>query len=97
MKKKYDNIWLGVVLSALTPVITIYLIITFVYPVEHLQTYYENIWIPIVAPKVISLGVVPNLALFFLFIYTNRLTSAKGVLATTIVYAVIVFILKLTL
>lgn len=96
MKKRYDNVWLGVALGALAPAITVFFIVKYVYPLEHLQTYYENIWISIVAPKVISLGVVPNLALFFLFIYTDRLTSAKGVLGITIAYAILVFVLKLS-
>jgi hypothetical protein len=96
MQKRFDNVWLGAVLGALAPAIAVFLIIRFVYPIEHLQTYYQNMWISIVAPKVISLGVIPNLGLFFLFIYTDRYKSARGVLGITIAYAIVVFILKLS-
>jgi len=95
MKSKFDNVWLGTVLGALAPAITVFFIVRFIYPLEHLQTYYQNMWIYIVAPKVISLGVIPNLGLFFLFIYSDRYKSAKGVLGITIAYAILVFILKL--
>jgi hypothetical protein len=47
------------------------------------------------APKMISIGAIPNLAFFFLFVYTNRLKSGRGVLMATIFYAIVVLIMKL--
>ena len=44
--------------------------------------------------KVISLSVIPNLLLFFLFIWTNRTFSARGVIFATLVVAMIMLILK---
>jgi hypothetical protein len=96
MKKKFDNTWLGVALAVIATLITVALIYRYKLPYEYMQSFFKDMWIHLIAPKVISLGVIPNLALFFLFIYTDRYKSAKGVLGTTIVFGIIVFILKLS-
>ncbi len=45
--------------------------------------------------KVVSLAAIPNLLLFFLFIWTNRNFSARGVIFATLLLAFIMLILKL--
>jgi len=45
--------------------------------------------------KVVSLTAIPNLLLFFLFIWTNRNFSARGVIFATLLLAFIMLILKL--
>jgi hypothetical protein len=45
--------------------------------------------------KVISLASIPNLLLFFIFIWTNRNFSARGVIFATILLAFIMLLLKL--
>jgi hypothetical protein len=44
--------------------------------------------------SVISLSVIPNLLLFFIFIWLNYLYSARGVLAATLLFALIVVVTK---
>lgn len=44
--------------------------------------------------KLISLSVIPNLLLFFLFIWTNRNLSARGVIFATLLLAFVMLILK---
>jgi len=44
--------------------------------------------------KVISLAALPNLLLFFLFIWTNRTFSARGVIFATLVVAMVMLVLK---
>jgi hypothetical protein len=95
MNKKFDNLWLGASLAFVATLVTVFLIIKYRLPYEYLQSFFKDMWMHLVAPKIISLGVIPNLALFFLFIYTDRYKSAKGVLGVTIIFAIIVFILKL--
>jgi hypothetical protein len=45
--------------------------------------------------KIVSLCVVPNLGLFFIFIWLDFLKTARGVLLATMLVAVAVFIVKL--
>ena len=44
--------------------------------------------------KVVSLSTIPNLLLFFLFIWTNRIFSARGVIFATLLLAFLMLILK---
>lgn len=44
--------------------------------------------------KLISLSTIPNLLLFFLFIWTDRNFSARGVLFATLLLAFLMLILK---
>ena len=44
--------------------------------------------------ELLSLSVIPNLLLFFVFIWTNRLYHARGVLLATFLYAFFVMALK---
>ena len=43
---------------------------------------------------VISLVILPDLLVFFIFIWLNYLYSARGVLAATLIYALLVVITK---
>jgi hypothetical protein len=44
--------------------------------------------------KVLSLSAIPNLLLFFLFIWTDRNFSARGVVFSTLILAFVMLILK---
>jgi hypothetical protein len=46
--------------------------------------------------KVLSLAAIPNLLLFFLFIWTNRTFSARGVIFATLIVSCVVVILRFT-
>ncbi|MDY0201334.1 MAG: hypothetical protein WC951_06120 [Bacteroidales bacterium] len=95
MKSKLDSTVLGLIVGAIVPIITYLLILKFVYPFEFADRSLHNIWLHLMAPRMISIAAIPNLGFFFLFIYTNKLKSARGVLTATIVYAVAVLVMKL--
>ncbi len=44
--------------------------------------------------KVLSLATIPNLLLFFLFIWTQRNFSARGVIFATLLMAFVMLVLK---
>jgi len=46
--------------------------------------------------KVLSLAAIPNLLLFFLFIWTDRTLSARGVIFATLLVALVMLVLKFT-
>jgi hypothetical protein len=95
MQRKWDNTILGSIIGIAGPIIAYFIILRFVYQFEFADRSLHNIWINLIAPKIISLGSIPNLLFFLLFIYTNRLKSARGVLGATFFYAFIVLIMKL--
>jgi len=94
-RKKFDNLTLGLIVGIVVPLITYFLVLRFVYPFQFADKSLHSIWLHLMAPKMISIGAIPNLAFFFLFVYTNRLKSGRGVLMATIFYAIVVLIMKL--
>jgi len=47
-----------------------------------------------ITEKIISLCVLPNLLLFFIFLWTNKNNSAKGVIFATLIYTILVLLSK---
>jgi len=47
-----------------------------------------------IASPLLSLCVIPNLLAFFIFIWLDKLIHAKGVMLSTLLYAIAIFILK---
>ena len=45
--------------------------------------------------KLVSISVLPNLLLFFIAIWTDRLVAARGIVMATLIYAVGTFVLWL--
>jgi hypothetical protein len=83
---KFDKTWLGLVLSIILPVIT--LSILFLYKFNGSYTFRQFISFMDtmqIMSKIFSLCVLPNLGLFFLFIWGNLLHGARGVIAGTLV------------
>ena len=94
MKRKLDNQVIGFVLGVLAPLIAFLIFLHYAYPHELADESLRKMWLRIAAPNVISIAALPNLALFFLFIYINMLRAARGVLGATVVLAIVVLIVK---
>ena len=89
-----DSVWLGLIAGILLP--PIFLIITYLFKTDEYtvnQFFFFLVTFKVLT-KLISLCVVPNLLLFFGFIWTDRLYSARGVLFATILYAMFVLIFR---
>ncbi len=95
MKRRIDNQAVGFIIGVLAPLIAFLIVIKYVYPQHFVDEELKSMWLSITVPRILSLAAIPNLASFFLFIYTNNLKAARGVLGATIVLAVIIFIIKL--
>ncbi len=62
--------------------------------VDSVSAFIDNIVYAGIFSELVSLCVVPNLLLFFIFMWTNRLKSARGVISATFIYAFVVIGLK---
>jgi hypothetical protein len=89
---KYDDRRLGFILGIVVPVITILSFYIYRNP-ESFKQFYNLILSVNILSKLVSLCVVPNLLVFFIFIWTHRYKSAHGVIGATFVYAFVVLIL----
>lgn len=94
MVSRYNNIRLGVVLGLLAPVLASVIIYIVAFRGMAFGEYLDLLVFRKRLSSIVSLSVLPNLMLFFIFIWLNYLYSAKGVLASTFVFAFIVVLTK---
>lgn len=95
IKQKYDHTQLGLVLGILLPILSFIVLWAFKNEnglINYIQSFYRIGKLS----NLVSLSVIPNLLLFFLFIWTERNRSARGVLLATFVFAFIIALLKFT-
>jgi len=88
-KKSLNSLLIGVILGIIIPLLTIY----FFYLIKNLaldfKSYIDYILQYKFASKILSLALISNLAIFFLFITSDRYKSARGVILATFIYALI--------
>jgi hypothetical protein len=95
MRSTFDSWIVGLLVGLIVPVIAI---VVFYYssfttvPFSYFIMYSKQIH---VLPKLIAVGAIPNLGLFFLFMWRNHLVSARGVILATFVLAFIVLAMNL--
>jgi hypothetical protein len=92
-KSKFDSVILGLVIGLFVPFISV---VIFYYtsftkvPFKFFLEYSKQID---ALPRLFSLGAIPNLGVFFLFLWRNHYYSARGVLMATIflTFAMLIF------
>ncbi|PLX23480.1 MAG: hypothetical protein C0599_04405 [Salinivirgaceae bacterium] len=97
MRKKYNNIWLGFGLSIILTAIAFFAF--YLAGLDRFKTFHTFIsYISFTGmfSSVMALSALPNLLLFFIFIWTNKYRSARGVLTAVVVFTLIVAILRLS-
>jgi hypothetical protein len=95
-KPKYDSILLGTLLGLFAPLVVFLGYYLIAYHGMYLPAFFHYLSNGEIFIPVISLCATINLLIFFIFIWTNRDKSARGVLQATFVYAIYVCIMKLT-
>ena len=93
--KKINSVGFGIVSGILLPFV-LYLVLyyTKVNNVRYTLTSDYAI-LSSILPVLISHCILPNMILFFIFNWTNKMLSAKGVVIATVILAAMVFITKL--
>lgn len=94
-KDKYDSTILGTIVGILAPVIAFMIYYLVRYRGMYFPAYIHYLYSGGTFLPILSLCVIPNLLIFFIFIWTKRDKSARGVLQATIAFAVFVGIMKL--
>lgn len=95
-KKKFDEVYLGIITGIIVPIISvsIYYFIKYADNQSIIQ-FILSLQGRGLFSKIISLAAIPNLLLFFIYLWTNRNFSARGVIIATFVYVIFVLILKI--
>ena len=95
ISEKYDKLVWGLISGFLFPVIIGLVIFIFTGHGKSLVSYLERISNANIVTHAITLCVFPNVIIFLIFNRFDMLRAARGVLAVTILYAAIVFAIKL--
>ncbi len=97
MKSKINNLKLGLLLGIAAPAITMLIIYLISFSEYDLGETVNLLVSKRVFTKIVSLCVIPNLGLFFLFLNKNYFYSARGILLATVIFAIFVFVTKFAL
>ena len=93
-KKRFDTLLSGLIPGMILPVGAMLLIWAIQSDLGFLE-FLQNFQHRNVLSKIVSLAALPNLLLFFLFIWTDRTFSARGVIFATLLLAFVMLVLKL--
>jgi hypothetical protein len=92
--EKYDKLFFGVISGLLFPFLVGIIIFLFSSGHQSLNTYLVRIVDSKIVTHSITLCVFPNIIIFMIFNRFDMLRATRGVLAMTIIWAVIVFGVK---
>ncbi len=92
---KYNSMKFGILLGIILPIITFLLVYLFKDIELSFFDYVKRLIKFDVFTKMLSLSVIPNLLLFYLFLQKNYLYSTRGIIIATIVITVFVLIVKI--
>jgi hypothetical protein len=95
--EKYDRVATGVISGLLLPFIIALLMFLFAKGDHNLQSWLKRIAESDIVTHIITLCVFPNILIFLLFNHFDMLRASRGVLAITILWAVLVFGVKFLL
>jgi hypothetical protein len=90
----FDRIWLGSIPGILAPVITMFVFYQVNFSHLSLNKFVEHLFAVHIQSSLLSLCVVSNLLVFFIFIWSEKYNSARGVLLSTFLYGALVVYLK---
>ncbi len=92
---KTDHFLVGFIGGLITPLIGFYVYYLFFFSYMGFTSFYNHISTSGKLISVMSLGVILNLVLFFIFYQTEKDRSLKGVVGATFVYAFVVLYFKI--
>ena len=85
----------GIITGIIAPIVACCVYVLF-YREEELDYFINHLVTANNLPAIISLSLLINLLIFFMNIKTNRDNQARGILFSTILYGVVIVILKFT-
>ena len=94
LSRRWNKFWIGLALGIVLPVIALLLVYFFGYRITTFGKFIEFAIKMHALPKIISLCVIPNLAIFYLFLNKEYWYATRGVIAATLLCTVTVLAIK---
>ena len=92
-----NRFWLGFLFGLCLPLVCSLLYYLFRFKNLSIGEYFDFLVQTGKIVHVLSLAVFPNLIPFMFFVRTDRFKSGRGIMAITIFYAILIFVLKFVL
>jgi hypothetical protein len=96
-REKYDKTVTGIVGGLILPLIVVLFVFLFAKDHPPLSAWINRIDQANILTHIISLCVFPNVIIFLIFNHFDMLRASRGVLAITIIWAVLVFCIRFLL
>ncbi len=98
MNCKCNKLYIGLLIGMILPLITSYAIFYFRFgDTLSFKQFVDGLLRLQGFTKLLSLSVIPNLLFFLIAIKLERLLAARGIVTATLVYAIVVVVLRFTL
>ncbi len=97
ISEKYDRVSTGVIAGFILPAIISVFIFLFAKGDPSLNEWFSRVRAAGMETNIISLCVFPNVLIFLFFNHFDMLKASRGVLGITILWALIVFLVKIIL
>jgi hypothetical protein len=96
--KKYNNLWLGVVIGVFMSILALFVFYLAKFSDKELSSYFSTLFRnkDLFAPLV-SLAGIPNLVVFYLFLNREKYNTAKGLIMATFILVLAVILIKVLL
>jgi hypothetical protein len=97
LSRRWNKFWTGLTLGVVCPLIALLSVYLFGYRSAYLNlNKFLEVAVTMQAlPKILSLCVLPNLAIFYLFLNKEYWYATRGVITATILFTVAVLVIKL--
>lgn len=96
MKNFKVHMLLGILIGALVPPLALWAIFSFRNELVALQSFDDEV-IKVINVQLITLGILLNAAVFFLFLKLDKESISRGVLISTVLYLILIFIYRFLL
>lgn len=94
LQEKYDKTITGIAGGIVLPLIIVFFIFLFARGNPTFEAWIRRVEQANIITHVISLCVFPNVVIFLIFNHFDMLRASRGVLAVTIIWAIVVFCIK---
>ncbi len=97
IKSKLNSQYIGIISGLAMPILTLFLFWQYnINRFPTIKSIFQDLQLEGAYIKLLSLCIIPNLLIFFIFIHYKKDISAKGVLLATMLYTFAIIILKFT-
>jgi hypothetical protein len=94
MRSKFDAPYIGLIAGLIVPLIGLFVFYKYNFRTLDFFEFIDHVVRVNRIPQLISLSVIANLAVFYIFIWKKFYYSARGVIGATFLYVLVVLILK---